>query len=308
MFFYAFQPFHGRIRRLVIAILIYLTLPFSGLAYSSEAVSIVATLPVLKDLAEAVGGRHVSVASLITGFESEHTYTPKPSDIRSIQEADLLIEVGLGLEVWIAPLIENADRPDLAVITTSKGIPLIDDDTNHSGHHGTANPHIWLDPENVKIMIAQIEAGLILIDPGHQVDYQKNAANYIKALSLLEKELTAQTARLQEKAFIAHHPAWPYFARRFGFIIKGTILKQVGSEPSAKQVAKLIKQIREEKIRVIVSEPQLNQKIPTLLAEETGATLIRLSPLPGALAGTERYLDLIRHNVEALIAALDEGT
>jgi len=287
-------------------LLVGLILLFSGAARASESLQVIATLPILKDLVQVVGKRHVTAISLITGFESEHTYTPKPSDIRAIQDADLLVEIGLGLEVWVAPLIKNADRADLPIITTSKGVPLLMDDGGEADEHdhGLGNPHIWLDPENVKIMAAWIEAGLSAADPGHQDDYRQNAAAYTSKLEKLEKELRARVASLQKKGFIAHHPAWPYFARRFGFIIKGKILRQVGSEPSAKQIAKLIKKIRAEKIRVIVSEPQLNQKIPALLAEESGAKLVSLSPLPGALPGTESYLDLIRYNVEALIAAL----
>ncbi len=277
-------------------------------AQAAEPLAVVATLPVLKDFTEAVGGPHVRVVSLITGFESEHTYSPKPSDILSIQNADLLIKIGLGLEIWAASLIENANRPDLPIVTTSNGVALIKDDEGHADDHGDdhaqGNPHIWLDPENVKMMIAVITKGLIAADAIHEADYRKNAAAYIDRLDVLQKNLQAKVNGLQDRAIITHHPAWPYFARRFGFVIKGNILSQVGSEPSPKRMGQLIRLIKQEGIKVVVSEPQLNQKIPQILAQETGVRIVSLSPLPGAIPGTEHYLDLIRYNIETLVAAL----
>jgi len=106
--------------------------------------------PILKEFAEHVGGEHVHVTSLITGFESEHSYSPKPSDLRVINEARLLLEIGLGLEVWVQGLVKNAGSPGLRVVTTSRDISIIRDaeDADSQG-----NPHIWLDPENAKIIM-----------------------------------------------------------------------------------------------------------------------------------------------------------
>ncbi|MFQ5597637.1 MAG: metal ABC transporter substrate-binding protein [Nitrospiria bacterium] len=281
-------------------------LPLS-IAVAADSISIVATLPVLKDLTESIGGRHVRVSSLISGLESEHTYTPKPSDILSIQNADLLVTIGLGLETWVAPLIENADRPDLPMLVTSKGVPLVESVAGaHEDHHSQGNPHIWLDPENVKTMIGHISEGLIKADPSHEEEYKENAAAYIQKLSALQTNLQEKVKPLRTRDIITHHSAWPYFARRFGFVIKGTLLTQVGSEPSPKQIGTLIQLIRREGIQVVVSEPQLNQKIPQILAEETGVKIVSLSPLPGAIPGTERYVDLIRYNVDTLVSALEK--
>ncbi len=271
----------------------------------SEPLPIVVTLPVLKDFAEEIGGDHVTVTSLIRGLESEHAYTPRPSDVMAVREARLLLKIGLGLEVWIDSLIQNADRKDLAVVTTSEGVPLIKDENGHEHVHGPphANPHIWLDPENAKMMIRPITEHLIRLDPAHREDYLQNQSRYILELEKLTADLLNRAALLHNRKIITHHPAWPYFARRFGFMIRGNIM-QAGSEPSAKQMGVLIRRIRNEKIKVIVSEPQLSAKVPKMLSEETGARVIVLSPLPGAIAGTDHYLAFIRHNVETLILAL----
>ena len=286
---------------LSIALAVPLIHPPTGLAAS---VKVVATLPILKEFAEQVGREHVEVQSLITGLESEHSYSPKPSDLRSLGEAHLLLEVGLGLEVWVSGLVKNAANPHLRVITTSQGVGLIRDHTVAAGLSGSGNPHIWLDPENAKVMVRHIADGLIAVNPEHKQDYLKNLADYLRRLDQAQKTLQERVAGLQDKRIITHHPAWPYFARRFGFQIEGTIIQQAGTEPTAAHLAELARLVMTNKIKVIVSEPQLNQKIVEALAGETGARVVVLSPLPGTIRGTDSYLSLLEYNVSQLIAAL----
>lgn len=277
-------------------------------AKSDEPIPIVVTIPVLKDFVQQVGGSHVQVLSLLSGLESEHTYSPRPSDIIAVRKARLLVEIGVGLEVWVSALVKNAGSPSLRVITTSKGIALIRDrdesprSSTDTGHDG--NPHIWLDPENVKIMMRHITEALIKVDPSHAGEYRDNQAAYLRQLDDLQKDLGQRLKTITDRRILVYHPAWPYFARRFGFHIVDEIVTQAGSEPSAHHLQELITRIRKEDIRVIVSEPQLNQKIPDVLARGTGARIVVLSPLPGAMPGTETYLKLLRYNVMQLANAL----
>lgn len=280
----------------------------------AKPIKVVATLPVLKDFVEQVGKERVEVKSLLTGLESEHAYTPRPADIMAIREAQMLVKVGLGLEVWTDSLIANAQNPRLLVLTTSSGVPLVKGSNENKPNEAPSqnkgnrlgNPHIWLDPENAKIMIRHITEGLIKLDPAHKSSYLKNQAAYFKVLDELQKRLIEKVHALRNRSMITHHAAWPYFARRFGFVIRGNIITQVGAEPSAQQIANLIKLIQREHIRVIVSEPQLNPRLPQILSEETGAKVAVLTPMPGAIRGAESYLSMIRYNVETLISALRE--
>src|SRR5262252_8597034 len=136
-------------------------------AESPEPINIVVTIPVLKDLAEQVGGPYVRVTSLLKGYENEHTYSPKPSDLVAVRNAQVLFEVGLGLEVWVANLVKSAGRPSLIVVTTSKGIALISDDHDSDSihqdtdHHTRGNPHVWMDPENAITMMRHITETLV---------------------------------------------------------------------------------------------------------------------------------------------------
>jgi zinc/manganese transport system substrate-binding protein len=278
-------------------------------ASPQEPLNIVVTIPVLKDLTEQVGGPHVRVTSLLSGYENEHTYSPKPSDLMAVRKARLLFEVGIGLEVWVANLVKNAGGPSLTVITTSKGIGLVREGHGHDGDHPDGeeqgNPHIWLDPENAVTMMRHITEALTKADPNHAQDYRRNQASYLKRLDQLRAELSERVRGLSDRRFVAHHPAWPYFARRFGFQIVGTIQAQSGSEPSALQIQNLIATIKKQNIKVVVSEIQLSQKLPELLAKEAGARVVVLTTLPGGLPRTETYLDMLRYNVLQLANALE---
>jgi ABC-type Zn uptake system ZnuABC Zn-binding protein ZnuA len=254
-----------------------LAAPLVLAASAVEPLNVVVTIPVLKDLAEQVGGHHVRVTSLLSGYENEHTYSPKPSDLIAVRKARLLFEIGIGLEVWVSSLVKNAGSPSLRVVTTSKGIGLLRDRSDHDGAAQTAQEDERGNPQ----------------------------ASYLRKLDQLRGDLSDRIARLSDRRFIAHHPAWPYFARRFGFQIVGTIQPQSGSEPSALQLHSLIAKIKKDRIKVVVSEIQLSQRIPDLLAKETSAHVVVLTTLPGGLPNTETYLDMLRYNVLQLANALD---
>src|SRR6476646_7230622 len=131
-----------------------------------EPLNIVVTIPVLKDLTEQVGGPHVRVTSLLSGYENEHTYSPKPSDLVAVRKARLLFEIGIGLEIWLSSLVKNAGGTSLQVTTTSRGIALLRDRPDHEGaahaadKGGEGNPHIWMDPENATTMMRHITEAL----------------------------------------------------------------------------------------------------------------------------------------------------
>jgi ABC-type Zn uptake system ZnuABC Zn-binding protein ZnuA len=289
--------------------------PLSSGAEVQGPINIVVTIPVLKDLAERVGSSHVRVTSLLSGYENEHTYSPKPSDLVAVRKARLLFQVGIGLEVWVASLVKNAGSPSLRVVTTSQGIGLIRDRADsHAGPHQAnekpeprGNPHIWMDPENVAIMLRHITETLIAVDPAHAADFRNNQALYLRQLDQVRNELLNRVKALSDRRFVAHHPAWPYLARRFGFDIAATIQIQSGAEPSALQLQSLIEKIKKERIKVIVSEIQLSQKLPELLSKETKTRVVVLTTLPGGLPGTETYLDMLRYNVLQLVDALEAG-
>jgi ABC-type Zn uptake system ZnuABC Zn-binding protein ZnuA len=295
----------------VVWILVGSLLP--SVAYAvDEPLDIVVTIPVLKDFAEQIGGPHVRVISLLKGYESEHTYSPKPSDLVAVRKARLLFEVGIGLEVWVASLVKNAGRDSLRVVTTSQGIALLENGHRHgtqqkSGDGSSGNPHIWLDPEHAATMVKHMSTAMSELDPAHADDYGRNTAAYLDRLDQTRMELMGLVRNLTDRRFVAQHPAWPYLAKRFAFDIVGTIQPQSGSEPSARHLQQLIDAMKRDKVKVVASEVQLSRRLPQLLAHETGARVVVLTTLPGGLPGTETYLDMLRYNVLQLVAALKDA-
>ncbi|MEZ4286290.1 MAG: metal ABC transporter substrate-binding protein [Nitrospira sp.] len=169
----------------------------------------------------------------MTGYESEHTYSPKPSDLVAVRKAALLFEVGAGLEVWVTSLVKNAGNASLQVITTSKDIPLIHDQPESTGDahghtHQAGNPHVWLDPSSAATMVQHIFNAMASADPAHATDYRTNATTYLQTLARVQDETLGLLKQLANRAVIVHHPAWPYFAKRYDLRIAGTILTQPG--------------------------------------------------------------------------------
>lgn len=273
---------------------------------AAPKIKVVTTLTFLEDFVRNVGGERVEVRSLLSGLESEHTYTPRPSDVIAVKEARVLVTVGLGLEVWVSSLIKNASNNHLTLVTTSDGIPLIRgeeiEDHDHDGHLG--NPHIWLDPERAKVMIRHITDSLAKIDPDGREIYLSNQAKYFDQIDAMRRKIDALLKPAANRKIITHHPAWPYFAQRFRLQIIDNIQIQAGTEPSAKHIAGLIDKVRREKVRVIISEPQLSPKAPKAIADETGARIVILTPIPGGLPGTETYIGMMEYIGTQLSAAL----
>lgn len=302
------MTFSAGVRYITIAII---TLIINAVAVSSVAaplqkIKVVTTLNFLEDFVRNVGGDRVEVSSLLSGLESEHTYSPKPSDIITVKEAQVLVEVGLGLEVWVKTLVKNASNSRLITVTTSTGVPLLrGEETDPHGHDNhLGNPHIWLDPERAKSMIRHITDALSKIDPEGRQYYLASQAAYFKKIDTMRSNIEKKLSGAKNRRIITHHPAWPYFAQRFNLQIADNIQVQPGTESSARHMAKLISEIKKGGIRALVSEPQLNPKIPRAIADETGIKIVTLTPIPGGLPGTDTYIDMMEYNGSRLAEAL----
>ncbi|MBI5015832.1 MAG: zinc ABC transporter substrate-binding protein [Deltaproteobacteria bacterium] len=293
--------------RLLALFLAFLLAPLP--ARAADALRVVTTLPDLADWVRQIGGERVEVRSLLTGFEDVHTYEPRVSDVKAVAGARVLVMVGLGLEEWIHGLVENAGNGGLIVVEASKGVSVLRDPegTGRAGHDSASgNPHVWLDPANVAVICRNIARSLKAADPTAGDFYQRRLSAYLARLDALASQLRAQVARLKDRRFLAYHPAWPYFARGFGFQLAGVVTESPGQEPSAKGIAALIDRIRRERLRVLVTEPQLSSKLPSLLAQETGIQIVTLSDLLGQGPG-KTYLEHTEANVRALLSALREA-
>lgn len=276
--------------------------PASG---ASDALRVVTTLPDLADFVREIGGTRVDARSLLTGFEDVHTYEPRVSDVKALARSRVFVTVGLGLEEWVKGLVENAGNGELLVVESSQGVSLLREAGagDRGRGHPEGNPHVWLDPDNAAVMCRNIARALEAVDPAASSYYEKRLGAYLGRLGALSKRLRAEVARLKDRRFLSYHPAWPYLARGFGFQLAGVVTGVPGQEPSARSVAALVDRIRRERLRVLVSEPQLSSKLPALLAQETGIRVVTLSDLLGQGPGAT-YLEHTEANVLALVREL----
>ena len=255
--------------------------------------NVVVTIPVLADFVRNIGGDLISVKSIITGLENPHTYEPRGSDVKAIASADLFVRVGLDLEAWSDKLVRNAGNSRLLQVTAARDCIVINN-----------NPHVWMDIENARRMVTAITEGMIRADPSHTDDYRRNADLYIERLLTLDKKIRKDLSLLTGKAVVTAIPAFTYFLKRYGIKEAATIISVPGKEPSARHLRRVITLMRKRGIRIILTVPQFPPRIPDLVAEETGATVVVATQLPGSLPGTGTYIAMLREDVRRILNAL----
>jgi zinc transport system substrate-binding protein len=253
---------------------------------------VAASINPLASLTRGVCGDAADVICLVPPGASPHTYEPTPSQVAEMGLARVLVLVGLGLEFWADDLVSAADNPDLVVVDSSKNVEPID-----------RNPHVWLDPLNAVLQVELIRDALSKVDPDRAETYRANTASLVDELRALDQEIEKEVQGWSQKSFVAFHPAWVYFARRYGLEQAGVIEETPGHEPSPAEVADIIETVRRIGARAIFAEPQLPPGVAATIAEETGAKIVFLDPLGGTQA-TNNYLRLIRYNVEAMAEAM----
>lgn len=271
-------------------------------APGADKVKVVVSITPLADLALQVGGKHVTVTTLVPSVASPHTYEPTPAQIREVANAKVLALIGLGFEFWAKDVIESAANPDLIVVYTSEGIEVIQEHEGREGHE-VGNPHVWLAPRNAMVQVRHIRDALIQADPARRAEYEANAESYLAQLEALDKEIAAQVATWSHREFIAFHPAWVYFAQRYGLTQAAVIERSPGREPSPAELAEIVETARRIGARAIFAEPQFSPKAAETIAAESGAQVLFLNPLGGA-EGPTSYLEMMRYNVAQMEKAL----
>jgi ABC-type Zn uptake system ZnuABC Zn-binding protein ZnuA len=282
-----------------LSILVLVTFSLGGCggtpAPDTDKVKVAVSITPLADLAQQVGGEHVTVITLVPPTASPHTYEPTPAQVKEVAEANILALVGLGFEFWAEDVIESAANPDLIVVYTSEGIEVIHDEHEHEGHE-VGNPHIWLNPRNAMVQVRHLRDALIEADPAHQPEYEANARAYLVQLEALDEEIAAQVATWSHREFIAFHPSWVYFAQRYELVEVAVVERAPGKEPSPAELAEIIETARRIGARAVFAEPQFSSKAADTIAAESGAQVLFLNPLGGA-EGPTSYLEMMRYNV-----------
>jgi zinc transport system substrate-binding protein len=305
----------GRGRRLpVVALLVLVTLGtlLAGVTCSQETSSgkpiVVTTIFPLADFVENVAGDRVEVITLLPSGASPHTYEPTPGDVKDLAGAILLVVNGAGLDYWVEDL-KSAASDSLVVLDTSVALAeeglLLSGDEHEDDGHGGVNPHYWLDPVLAQRQVEAIAAALAAADPDNGDFYMDNAVSYIARLQSLDEEIASATQSFSSREFITFHPAWTYFANRYGLVEAAVIEEAPGKEPSVEYIMHVVDVARALKVKAIFAEPQFSTKAADAIAADSGAEVLLLDPMgaPG-LAGRDSYVAIMRYNVAQMAEAM----
>ena len=275
-------------------------------------VMVVTTTADLRSMTEALGGERVHVTSLVANAGDAETYVPRPQDIERLRQAQLVVRVGVDYDLWLDRLITKTANPSIlrgaaGYVDASHGITLLEVKTGGiaaGGHsHGAGNPHYWLDPENATIISANITGALALLDPSGSQYYERMRNVFLARLKKSILIWQQKLAHLNRRPILVYHNSWPYFARRFRLNFAAAIEPRPGVAPSPAGLARLLRQIREEHIQVIVRKPQEPSREVDFLAAKTGARVVLLAASVGDTTQAGDYFSLFDANVGALAAA-----
>lgn len=278
--------------------------------------NVVTTTSDLASITREIGGTLVDVTAIARGYQDPHFVEPKPSFLLLLKSADLLVVVGLDLEIgWLPPLIDqgrNANiRPGaIGYLDVSRGAEILDRpsgavDRSMGDVHPMGNPHYWLDPANAVRIAIQVEKRLAQLQPANAAYFQKRLNDFKRRMNEANQRWTAMLAPFKDAKIVTYHNSWPNFMRRYGLNVVGFIEPKPGVPPSPSHLFSLISMMKEQKVKVIVMEPYFDHKTPQSVADRTGAELIVLYPsVGGARSGTDDYIQLFDTNIATLIAAL----
>jgi zinc/manganese transport system substrate-binding protein len=305
-------------RMLAIAIAMALlgALPLAP-ARAAEKVKALASFSILGDLVRAVGGDQVEVDLLVGPDVDMHSYQPSPADSRKLAGAKLVVINGLGLEGWADRLVKASGYRGARLVASNNVKPLDRDDHGHGhghgeGEHGKHDPHAWQDVRNVKIYIGNIRDALIGVDPANQAAYQANADAYLRRLDDLDRDIRAALAGIPKarRKAITTHEAFEYYGRAYGVTFLAARGVSGDAEPNARDIARLIQQIKNEKVAAVFFENVAGERLLERIAKDTGAKVggtLYSDALSGEGGPAATYIDMMRHNTRILADTLRGG-
>jgi len=269
------------------------------------AVRVVASIPTLGSFAKEVGGDRVEVVSLGKGYQDPHFVEPKPSLMVQLNKADLLVYVGLDLEIgWLPPLVLGSRNPkiqngELGSLDCSKSIPVVDVpatkvDRSMGDIHPQGNPHYWIPPANAKILAKEIATRLGQIDPEGAATYQKRLADFQSRVDEAEKSWQPLIAKVRGQKVATYHKSWTYVSAWLGLTEVGYLEPKPGIPPDPQHLLNLIQTMRAEKAKLLLVEDFYNRNTAQLVATKAGAKMLTLPTDVGATPEIKDWFGLVK--------------
>jgi len=281
-------------------LLVAFTLAFAPSAGAAEPLRVLTSFLPMEIFTRNVAGDApgVTVSSMLpASLGCPHDYALTPGDMKKIASADLFIANGFGMEDFLGEPVRRAN-PGIRIVETALGVrPL-------RGEHGGINPHTWVSPRNAILQVREIEKALSAARPGLAPAFRRNADAYVSRLSALAAEFDAAAKTFRRTNIVTFHDVFAYLARDAGLNVVGEIETVPGQEPSAGEIRRLSRAIREMGVPAVFSEPQYSPKLAEALAREAGVPVRVLDPVATGSPALTAYEDAMRRNLSTLEEAL----
>lgn len=258
------------------------------------------------DFANKIGKDKINIKNLVPSGIEPHDYEPSPSDIATLEKADILIYNGAGMEGWIDKVLSSLNNKKLIVVETSRGLKLLknkDEDIDLK-----YDPHVWLNPQNAKKQMEIIKEAFILKDPENKAYYEKNYEEYAKKIDELDKEYKDAVSNFKSKDIIVSHSAFGYLCDAYGLnqiAIEGLL---ADTEPTPSKMAQIVRLAKEKNVKYIFFEELISPKVAQTIAKEVNAKTAVLNPLEGLsdedIKSNKDYFSIMRENLKVLKEAL----
>ena len=289
-------------RRSWIAALGALAVAAASRSRAADKLKVVTTFTILGDMVRNVGRENVALTTLVGPDADAHVYEPTPADARRLAEADLVIVNGLGFEGWIDRLITVSGYKG-PVVVASEGIAAL------TGAESQPDPHAWQDLANGRLKVANIARALAAADPARADGYRRRAEAYDRELAALDRDIRGRLDAFpaDRRKVITSHDAFQYFGRAYGIDFLAPVGLSTESEPSAGEVAALVRQMQDEGIHALFVENITDPRLVEQLARETGAVIggrLYSDSLSGPTGPAPTYLDMFRHNAGEIARAV----
>jgi len=291
---------------------------FSATPAQAKKLNVVTSTTDMAALTQEVGGDRVTVESIAKGYQDPHFVEAKPSFLLKLRQADLLVTVGLQLEIgWLPPLITQSGNPRVQVnangyLDASQFAEILDIPTGPVSRamgdvHPQGNPHYWLDPDNGRRVAKGIAAKLGELDPENSSYFQEKFQDFDKRLTTAEQKWDAEMKPYHGRKVVTYHKSLPNFAKHFGLNVIGYVEPRPGIPPTPSHTIELIGLMKRENCKFIMVEPYFDLKTPNSIASQTGAVVVKYLPSVGGEKDVTDYFKLFDYNI-ALLAKAFQAT
>jgi len=294
-----------------------LSLAVIGVCHAADKLYVVTSTQDLASLATEVGGDHITVDSIAKGYQDPHFVEPKPSFLLNLRKADLLLVVGLQLEIgWLPPLITQSGNSkiqpgnpgylDMSQFSEILEIPTVQVTRAMGDVHPLGNPHYWLNPENGRRMAKALADKFSALRPADKAYFAARYADFDKRLTEAMKRWDAQMAPYRGRKIVTYHRSWPNFCQRFGLVVVDYVEPKPGIPPTPSHTLELINTMKHDGIKLIMVEPYFDLRTPESIARGVDGTVAVLMPSVGGVKEITDYFKLFDYDINLLVSSFEK--